>query len=98
MTTDSDIQTIKLTQYSHGAGYGCKIAPKVLDQILQHEGGKAYFKNLLVGNEERDDAAVMDLGDGTAIISTTYIQAIAIRYISTGELRFHKMESHVNRW
>ncbi|MCB0517552.1 MAG: selenide, water dikinase SelD [Lewinellaceae bacterium] len=71
MTTDSDIQTIKLTQYSHGAGCGCKIAPKVLDQILQHEGGKAYFKNLLVGNEERDDAAVMDLGDGTAIISTT---------------------------
>ncbi len=71
MTIDFDIKEIKLTQYSHGAGCGCKIAPKVLDQILHHVGGKAFFKNLLVGNEERDDAAVMDLGDGTAIISTT---------------------------
>ncbi|MGK0387705.1 MAG: selenide,water dikinase [Maribacter sp.] len=61
----------KLTQYSHGAGCGCKIAPKVLDQILQHHTSKIHFPNLLVGNEERDDAAVMDLGDGTAIISTT---------------------------
>lgn len=61
----------KLTQYSHGAGCGCKIAPKVLDEILQHQTSKIHFPNLLVGNEERDDAAVMDLGDGTAIISTT---------------------------
>lgn len=61
----------KLTQYSHGAGCGCKIAPKVLDTILKTEIGKGFFPNLLVGNEERDDAAVFDLGDGTAIISTT---------------------------
>ncbi len=62
---------IKLTQYSHGAGCGCKISPKVLDQILLSQHAKAHYPTLLVGNEERDDAAVMDLGDGTAIISTT---------------------------
>jgi selenide, water dikinase len=60
---------VKLTQYSHGAGCGCKISPKVLDSILKHQNEKAFYKNLLVGNEERDDAAVMDLGDGTAIIA-----------------------------
>lgn len=61
----------KLTQYSHGAGCGCKIAPKVLDTILQQQSQKINYPSLLVGNEERDDAAVFDLGDGTAIISTT---------------------------
>ncbi|GJM33230.1 MAG: selenide, water dikinase [Saprospiraceae bacterium] len=61
----------KLTQYSHGAGCGCKISPKVLNTILQHKAKQLPFAGLLVGNEERDDAAVMDLGDGTAIISTT---------------------------
>ncbi len=62
---------IKLTQYSHGAGCGCKIAPAVLDRILHTDQAKEHFSQLLVGNEERDDAAVYDLGDGTAIISTT---------------------------
>ncbi len=61
----------KLTQFSHGAGCGCKISPKILDSILQTQLRKNNFPNLLVGNEERDDAAVFDLGDGTAIISTT---------------------------
>lgn len=61
----------KLTEYSHGAGCGCKIAPAVLDQILQQASEKYHFPNLLVGNDERDDAAVFDLGDGTAVISTT---------------------------
>ena len=61
----------KLTEYSHGAGCGCKIAPKVLDEILKTDGVKQAFPNLLVGNHERDDAAVFDLGDGTAVVSTT---------------------------
>jgi selenide, water dikinase len=61
----------KLTQYSHGAGCGCKISPKLLDNILKTSTLSAHFPQLLVGNEERDDAAVFDLGDGTAIISTT---------------------------
>ena len=63
--------TYKLTEYSHGAGCGCKIAPKVLDTILKKQTTTLSFPSLLVGNEERDDAAVMDLGDGTAIVSTT---------------------------
>lgn len=63
---------IKLTQYSHGAGCGCKISPSVLDSILAAAGKSSVsYAGLLVGNEERDDAAVMDLGDGTAVISTT---------------------------
>lgn len=64
-------QDIKLTQYSHGAGCGCKIAPKVLDTILHSEKKKEIYAELLVGNEDKDDAAVYDLGNGTAIISTT---------------------------
>lgn len=63
---------IQLTQYSHGSGCGCKIAPAVLDTILQSAGKHgSLFPGLLVGNEDRDDAAVLDLGDGTAVISTT---------------------------
>ena len=62
---------VKLTQYSHGAGCGCKISPAVLDTILHTEGPKAKFPFLLVGNESKDDAAVYDIGDGTCIISTT---------------------------
>ncbi len=61
----------KLTEYSHGAGCGCKIAPAVLDRILAHHTMPQQFAGLLVGNEARDDAAVFDLGDGTAVISTT---------------------------
>jgi selenide, water dikinase len=61
----------KLTQYSHGAGCGCKIAPAVLDKILVHGSAKHHFPTLLVGNEERDDAAVLQWGDGHAVISTT---------------------------
>ncbi|HEY3983971.1 selenide, water dikinase SelD [Cedecea sp.] len=64
-------QTVRLTQYSHGAGCGCKISPKVLETILHSEQAKFVDPNLLVGNETRDDAAVYDLGNGTGIISTT---------------------------
>ncbi len=62
----------KLTQYSHGAGCGCKIAPDVLSEIIGASGTAGTgFPGLLVGNAERDDAAVLSLGDGTALISTT---------------------------
>src|SRR5258706_9534339 len=62
---------IKLTQYSHGAGCGCKISPAVLDTILHSDFPKQKFPSLLVGNESKDDAAVFDIGDGTCIVSTT---------------------------
>ncbi|KPM48119.1 selenide, water dikinase SelD [Jiulongibacter sediminis] len=65
------MEEIKLTQYSHGAGCGCKISPKVLDVILQGNIALPNNENLIVGNHSRDDAAVLDLGNGTALISTT---------------------------
>ncbi len=67
MTNDE----IKLTQYSHGAGCGCKIAPQVLDEILKSNLALPDNKNLLVGNSSKDDAAVYDLENGMALISTT---------------------------
>lgn len=65
------MEKVRLTQYSHGAGCGCKIAPKVLEQILHTEQAKFHDPHLLVGNETKDDAAVYDLGNGIGIISTT---------------------------
>src|SRR4051812_23896196 len=64
-------EQIKLTEFSHGGGCGCKIAPQVLEEILFSKEASPAYKNLLVGNESRDDAAVYDLGNGTATISTT---------------------------
>ena len=69
--SQSETKNIKLTQYSHGAGCGCKISPKVLSTILETKLDMGIQPNLLVGNDSRDDAAVLDLGNGTAIISTT---------------------------
>ena len=62
---------VKLTQFSHGAGCGCKISPGVLDKILHSEFKGPSFPALLVGNESKDDAAVFDPGDGNCIVSTT---------------------------
>jgi selenide,water dikinase len=62
---------IKLTQYSHGAGCGCKISPKILDEILTSNIARPDNDKLIVGNHSKDDAAVYDLGNGTALISTT---------------------------
>ena len=60
-----------LTKYSHGGGCGCKIAPAVLDEILKSSLTTPEYNKLLVGNASKDDAAAYDLGDGTALISTT---------------------------
>src|SRR6185295_7946989 len=62
---------VKLTQYSHGAGCGCKIAPAILDEILRSNITFPDHKNLLVGNSSKDDAAIYDLENGMALISTT---------------------------
>lgn len=71
--TVSETASVKLTQFSHGAGCGCKIAPNILDAILHANttATQPHYSHLLVGNDTRDDAAVMDLGNGEAIISTT---------------------------
>ena len=62
---------VRLTRFSHGAGCGCKIAPAVLETILKSELGTFPDPRLLVGYGSRDDAAVYDLGNGRALISTT---------------------------
>ena len=66
-------EPIRLTQYSHGAGCGCKIAPAVLDKILHSSLPQPQYDNLLVGNSSRDDAAVYRLPGpgGQCVISTT---------------------------
>ena len=65
------METQRLTLYSHGSGCGCKIDPAILNRILAGNESEQEDPRLLVGNIQRDDAAVMDLGDGTALISTT---------------------------
>ncbi len=63
--------TVKLTEYSHGAGCGCKISPEILEGILKTDLHLPEFPTLVVGNSSKDDAAVVDLGNGEGIISTT---------------------------
>lgn len=62
---------IRLTEYSHGAGCGCKISPQVLDTILASRLKIAADPNLLVGHSSKDDAAAYDVGNGLVILSTT---------------------------
>jgi selenide,water dikinase len=65
------MEEIKLTQFSPGSGCGCKISPKDLEEILNNINPIIIDNRLLVGNSTKDDAAVFDLGNGQAIISTT---------------------------
>ena len=62
---------VRLTEFSHGAGCGCKISPSMLTDILASDLSFDDDERLLVGNDTRDDAAVYDLGDGRGVISTT---------------------------
>jgi selenide,water dikinase len=61
----------RLTQFSHGGGCGCKIAPAMLQQIIARAGATALPKALLVGIETSDDAAVYRLNERQAIVATT---------------------------
>jgi len=65
------MEEVKLTQYSHGAGCGCKISPKQLENILKSARETIDYPELLVGNASKDDAAAFDLGNGTSVLSTT---------------------------
>lgn len=68
------MESIRLTQYSHGAGCGCKIAPDVLSRILGRDSeatATALFPDLLVGHQSHDDAAAVRLDDDHVILSTT---------------------------
>lgn len=65
------MSNILLTQFSHGAGCGCKLSPQVLETIVQRFDAVDHFSKLLVGNEGKDDAAVYQVSEDQAIISTT---------------------------
>src|SRR6476646_10720965 len=62
---------IRLTEFSHGGGCGCKIAPAVLTEILANSPLKGLPGELLVGTETSDDAAVYRLNDSQALVATT---------------------------
>jgi selenide,water dikinase len=70
MNAPTDLN-IKLTSFSHGGGCGCKIAPGVLAEILKKSSGFPVPKELMVGIETADDAAVYKLNDEQALIATT---------------------------
>ena len=59
-----------LTEFSHGAGCGCKIAPQVLQRMLQGNVKSRHDSRLIVGNEGNEDAAAFDLGNGMTLLST----------------------------
>jgi selenophosphate synthase (EC 2.7.9.3) len=69
MTVDS--KPIRLTQFSHGGGCGCKIAPGLLQEILARAPQGIVPPELLVGTETSDDAAVYRLNDSQALVATT---------------------------
>jgi len=62
---------LRLTSLAHGGGCGCKLAPSVLQQLLADQPAAAPFKQLLVGTETSDDAAVWQVDDNTCVIATT---------------------------
>lgn len=75
VSNDPAGKPVRLTEYSHGSGCGCKIAPRLLEEILASGPDSltplATDPRLLVGNDTKDDAAVYDLGNGTSVVSTT---------------------------
>src|ERR1700710_460416 len=68
---DSNLQELRLTSLAHGGGCGCKLAPSVLQQLLADQVETNPFRQLLVGTETGDDAAVWQIDDGTCVIATT---------------------------
>ncbi len=71
LTAPTSATQPRLTSLSHGGGCGCKIAPGVLSEILKGLSGMPVPKELLVGIETADDAAVYWLNDEQALIATT---------------------------
>ena len=65
------VPKVRLTSLAHGGGCGCKLAPSVLQQLLADQPATAPFKQLLVGTETADDAALQQQDENTCIIATT---------------------------
>jgi selenide,water dikinase len=66
-----ELEKIRLTEFSHGGGCGCKIAPAVLSELLAATPVRGLPKELLVGTETADDAAVYKLNESQALVATT---------------------------
>jgi selenide,water dikinase len=66
-----NIPQARLTSLAHGGGCGCKLAPSVLQQLLADQPAAVPYKQLLVGTETADDAAVWQHDANTCIIATT---------------------------
>jgi selenide,water dikinase len=66
-----NVPRVRLTSLAHGGGCGCKLAPAVLQQLLTDHPVANPYRQLLVGIETGDDAAVWELDDGTCVIATT---------------------------
>ncbi|HZO04660.1 MAG TPA: selenide, water dikinase SelD [Burkholderiales bacterium] len=64
-------ERIRLTEFSHGGGCGCKIAPAILSEMLATMPLRGLPQELLVGTETADDAAVYRLNDTQALVATT---------------------------
>src|SRR3989344_1289811 len=64
-------EKIRLTQYSHGGGCGCKIAPAILSELISKSDIRGIPRELLVGTETADDAAVYRLNETQALVATT---------------------------
>ncbi|MDO8713658.1 MAG: selenide, water dikinase SelD [Polynucleobacter sp.] len=69
--TNTTTQEPRLTSLSHGGGCGCKIAPGVLSEILKSVPQLPFPKELLIGIETSDDAAVYQINESQAIVATT---------------------------
>jgi selenide,water dikinase len=66
-----NVPLVRLTSLAHGGGCGCKLAPSVLQQLLADQPAAQPFRQLLVGTETGDDAAVWQLDNGTCVVATT---------------------------
>jgi selenide,water dikinase len=66
-----NMQNIKLTSLAHGGGCGCKLSPAVLQELLTNQPSAGPFRNLLVGTETGDDAAVWQIDDNNCVVATT---------------------------
>ena len=97
--SQSEMKEVKMTEYSHGSGCGCKISPAVLDVMLKSQIPPMLDESLLVGNSTRDDAAVYDLGNGTAIISTTdFFMPIVDDPFTFGRMPLQMRSAIFTRW
>jgi selenide, water dikinase len=63
--------SVRLSSMAHGGGCGCKLSPAVLSTLLSTTSAAQSFKQLLVGTETGDDAAVWQVDERTYLISTT---------------------------